>query len=390
GVEQGAIAVVNPLGWDRAEVVTVAGLGGSGVVAVEDLGSGTITPGQYGPEGLSFLARVGAFGTAAYRAGGPWSGAATPVPPSDRQGHELHLRDERPRGMSAWELGALAQETILVASEPITVEDGPVRLVQEVRYQARSSAVTQRIVSYAHTPRVDFHTTIEWREPGNAEVGIPGLKASFTALLRRPEAWFETPFGAVERPAGGAEVPALRWAAVESAHDGKGYAVLNDCKYGYDALGGRLRLSLVRTAYDPDTASDIGMHQCTYSLVPYTGEWRAAEITRQAAGLNQPLLARVAGASAGAAAPAWRPVVAPGPVVMSCFKAARQGSGRVVRLYESTGRPAPSSVGGIPPGAEVWEATVTEDPLHRLDVDPAGQVALAFRPWQVRTLLITG
>jgi alpha-mannosidase len=76
-----------------------------------------------------------------------------------------------------------------------------------------------------------------------------------------------------------------------------------------------------------------------------------------------------------------------GGALVSCFKAARRGRGTVVRVYEPHGRSATSTVAGVPEGAEVWEVTVTEDRVCRLEA-VAGVVTLALRPWQVRTLLV--
>ena len=87
----------------------------------------------------------------------------------------------------------------------------------------------------SRSPRVDFRTQVDWQELGSPAAGVPNLKVAFTARLPECQAWFETPFAAVQRPCDGQEVPALRWADVGGA--AYGMALLNDSKYGYDALG---------------------------------------------------------------------------------------------------------------------------------------------------------
>jgi alpha-mannosidase len=74
-------------------------------------------------------------------------------------------------------------------------------------------------------------------------------------------------------------------------------------------------------------------------------------------------------------------------VVIGCLKPAADGSGRVLRLYESTGQTAEVEVHGLPSGAHAWEMTVTEDKIAECIVLD-GRIRLDFHPWQVKTLLV--
>ncbi|HZP80682.1 MAG TPA: glycoside hydrolase family 38 C-terminal domain-containing protein [Chthonomonadaceae bacterium] len=302
----------------------------------------------------------------------------------------LQLVEEYPHGMTAWHYDEVHTDfSLLRGATTRVVESGPARLVLEVQHSLRSSKITQRIHFYRDLARVDFQTDVDWQEIGNAEVGIPNLKAAFTARMPQCEAWYETPFAAVQRPSDGQEVPALRWADVGGPD--YGFALLNDSKYGYDALGCRLRLTLLRSAYDPDAISDVGQHAIRYSFVPHPGDWRGARIVRQGQGFNQPLLAREVSSSAPTGSTSHRgflpQVVGDSSVTIACLKMAYNGSGRVVRLYESAGRTVEARLEGLPDEARVWETNIVEDNLRELPVHNGG-VTLAFRPWQVRTLLV--
>jgi alpha-mannosidase len=408
------IAVVNPLGWDRTDVVCVAGVTGSGAVLVR-ANNGESVIGQHTDDGLVFVATVPAFGTAVYQVGDAADVDADSMPVDEDERYlnvggnrirkeagvlttlkdfrpelahnVLTVQDEHPHEMSAWDIRDVHTEhSLLRGAETTVVERGPVRTVVEVRHRVRRSTITERVAFYAALPRIDFDAEIDWQEPGGEEAGVPSLKVSFAAPLARPEAWFETPFGAVERPADGQESPALRWAAVQGGQaGGRGFAVLNDSRHGYDALGSRLRLTLVRTAYSPDPASDMGRHRTRFALLPYEGDWRDgdAAVVRQAAGFNRPLIATTAGTPAEAAA-RWRPVVE-GTAVVSGLKRRRteHGTEWVLRLYDATGRGATARF-DPPPHARVYEATITEDRVR--PVDPT--TTLTLRPWQVLTLVI--
>ena len=252
------------------------------------------------------------------------------------------LLEERIHPMSAWHLDeVISESSLLDGAVTEVVETGPVRSVVKVERAFRNSRIEQLIVLYNQLPRIDFETVLDWQEPSGPETGIPNLKVAFNARLPETEAWYESPSGAARRPADGQEVPALRWADVGGSE--YGLALLNDRRHGHDALGGRLRLTLVRSAFDPDPASDFGTHRLRYSLVPHPGDWREAGIPRQAAEFNQPLLPHLPSARPGSTSrqrQSWRPRLAGSPnVQLAALKPAQNGRGVVLRLQETFGRP---------------------------------------------------
>ncbi len=158
-------------------------------------------------------------------------------------------------------------------------------------------------------------------------------------------------FRRLRRPADGREVPALRWADVSEGRR-YGLSLLNDCKYGHQAHGNTLGLTLVRASYEPDVNPDEGLHRFTYSLYPHAADWDAGGTLQQAAQLNQPLVAVVTDGHSGRKrfAGKWielamRPIeAAPGQAVLSALKLAedqpKDGVAVILRLYEATGHPA--------------------------------------------------
>jgi alpha-mannosidase len=171
--------------------------------------------------------------------------------------------------------------------------------------------------------------------------------------------------------------------------------VLNESKYGYDALGPRLRLTLIRNAYEPDPASDLGRHEFSYAIVPTLGDWRREQVPEQGIGFNQPLLACVAG-EAGDAADAgeargvgWRPEVEPSAgIVCAQLKIAEMQNGaRALRFYDSVGAGGVVTIGALPDGAWVRDASVVEDPGAPVPVS-GSRAEIRLRPSQVRTVLI--
>jgi len=303
----------------------------------------------------------------------------------------LQLLEEHPHGMTAWQIHEVHTEySLLRGAETRVIETGPARCVLEVTHKLRKSTISQRIIFYRDLPRIDFDTRIDWQELGNKEAGVPNLKLAFTARMQDCQAWFETPFAAVRRPADGQESPALRWADVGG--DDYGFAILNDTKHGYDALGNRLRLTLVRSAYDPDAISDIGQHRVRCSFMPHPGNWRDAGVVEAGMSFNQPLLARGPGQQLARGVeprPAGvRPAISGAPTIkIACLKQARNGRGMIIRLYESAGRTGEVRLHNLPHAA-LYETNIIEDPIKQLE-SSAQSVSLLFRRWQVRTILAT-
>ena len=299
----------------------------------------------------------------------------------------LQLLEEDFHGMSAWHLDEVSRETSLLSGATTeVVESGPVRLVLRVTRSLGKTSIAQLITFYRDLGRIDFQADLDWQHAPDPTAGLPNLKVAFTASMLECQAWFETPYAAAQREPDGQEVPALRWA--DMGGEQYGIALLNDSKYGYDVLGNRIRLTLVRSGADPDPISDLGEHSIRYALMPHPGSWRDAGVVQEAAGFNQPLIARLA-SKPGAGGDPWRPRASSGSVLLSCLKPAHDGAGRVLRLYESAGRAGEVELSGFREGQRVFDASVVEERIRELPA-PGGVLRLSCRPWQVRTLLVEG
>jgi alpha-mannosidase len=258
--------------------------------------------------------------------------------------NRLQILWEQPHSMSAWNIGDIARvDNLIAGAEVKVIEAGPVRAAVEVRRRFLNSAMTQRIVLYRGLRRIDFETEVDWHERGSAHQDAPMLRATFAPFLGQTRATFEIPFAGLERPADGREVPAQRWADVSEVD--YGVSLLNDGKYGHQAHGNTLGLTLVRASYEPDVNPDEGLHRFTYSFYPHLGDWRAAGTIRRAAEFNQPALVTVTDGHAGPLRPGqpWLRC-APENVQVSAIKLAEDqpaaGKTIIVRLYETHGRPA--------------------------------------------------
>ena len=88
-------------------------------------------------------------------------------------------------------------------------------------------------------PGVDVTMTVDWHER------LRMLKLALPLALENPRVTASAPYGCIGRGANGEEEPCQAW--VDLSDDAGGLTLVNDSKYGYDALGGELRLSVLRS-----------------------------------------------------------------------------------------------------------------------------------------------
>ena len=157
---------------------------------------------------------------------------------------------------------------------------GPYKASIEVDLRIHESTFTLTYELRAGDPKLYLHFKGVWFQRGTRETGIPTLRFAFPLALTEAKGRYEIPFGAVDRSLNrGEEVPALQWAQVTGQSDGKpaGCLLLNDSKYGHALDGSTLRLTLIRSSYDPDILPEIGQHEVHVALQPLAAEMPVAE-----------------------------------------------------------------------------------------------------------------
>jgi alpha-mannosidase len=305
-------------------------------------------------------------------------------------GNVLQATVDEPETMSAWELGLKGSpETLGSAGATVeVVESGPVRAVLRVRTPFRNSLFVQDLILYAGLARLDVRASADWQERNLM------IKVAFPVNVKSGQAEFEIPYGSVTRPADGTEVPALRWVDISDAASSSGLSVLNDGKYGFDAKGTMVRMSVVHGATSPDPEADRGRHEFRYSLYPHAGTWREADTIRRGLELNSGLITRTGMVHKGALS-AERSFVraAPANVVLSGFKMESGYNSRniIVRVYEAFGKKTEAKI-SFPWPVRAEETDLIERPVKgRVRLDSAGEdnaITVPLAAYEIKTLRI--
>jgi len=295
---------------------------------------------------------------------------------------------EVPHGMSAWIIGGISRVENLVRNASVEfTEDGPVRGTVKVVHKFSNSTITQHISLYRGIPRLDFHTLVDWKETSDEKTDAPMLKASFTPILKDSKATFEIPFGYIERPCDGREVPALRWVDLS---DGKyGISLLNDSKYGFDVKGNTVRMTLVRTSYSPDTRPDYGEHEILYSIYPHKGDWKEAQTFRRGYEVNHPLECITVTDPSSGSLPETKSFiqVEPENVVVSCAKKAEDSDDIIIRMYDATGEGAEAELTLGFEAKRASEVDLMEKEIAQLELKN-GKINMSVKPFEIKTTAI--
>jgi alpha-mannosidase len=307
-------------------------------------------------------------------------------------GNKLQAFVDTPKDYDAWNIDAGFEKVFtdldMVDSVKL-VEHSPLRAVLRITRHWQASTFVEDIAVYNDLPRVVVTDDIDWHEKHKL------LKAAFPLAASGPFATYEIPYGSIERPTtrnnsvedAKFEVPALRWADVGNAQNG--FSLINESKYGYDAKGNMLRLSLLRSPTWPDPDADQGRQQFSYALYPHAGDWKQALTMRQGYDFNYRLSAMQMEPHAGSM-PANTSFLKTDQenVVVTAVKKTEDGDGLLVRFFEWAGKGGNVTV-TLPKGVtSATLANLMEKPEGAaLPVADGQKVTVPVTPYQIQTVI---
>ena len=302
-------------------------------------------------------------------------------------GNRLRIYEDKPIYYDNWDIDVFYTEKYWDLDEPVSIvvtSEGPLCLQITVNRSFMHSRMTQDIRFYAHSPRIDFNTWVDWKEHQYL------LKAGFPVDVHTDEAAFDIQFGNVVRKThtntswdrARFESCGHKW--MDVSESGYGVSLLNDCKYGHSVREGCIELTLIKSGIEPNPDTDNEEHVFTYSLYPHQGTWREADTQKEAADLNQPLSAvngGMPGESYGFAG------VKGDSVVLETVKRSEDGNGIILRLYESRNKRVNAKVSLSCAPVTVTECNLLEEPVDEaggLMIDRDG-FSFVIKPYEIKT-----
>ena len=340
-------------------------------------------------------------------------------------GNLLETFVDKPKEYDAWNIGWPYEQTkkeLLDAEEVTLVENTSVRAVVRVKKRFQKSSFVQDICVYPEVARVDVHMHADWHEQHVM------LKVAFPLAIAPLNATYEIPYGTIERPAiphvpGKPPVPfteateigkrlqkydpllaqeaefevcAQRWG--DLSENGRGFSLLNNCKYGYDTVEkGTLRLTLLRSPISPVPASDPndlyadqGPHDFTYSMYPHAGGWREANTELRGYELNYPLHTFSSEVHEGSLPAAYSFVqIEPRNVILTALKKAEDDNSLIFRFFEFEGRASQVRLTLPEAGSRAVETNLMEKEEQPLSLHSGGkEILMSIMPYEIKSVKV--
>ncbi|MHB0935521.1 MAG: alpha-mannosidase [Armatimonadota bacterium] len=283
----------------------------------------------------------------------------------------LEYAVERPHGMTAWSIDNTGPTEYPQMTALRRTLDGPFKAAIEVDLTVHESNFTLTYEVHAGDPRLYVGIKGVWFQRGTPQTGVPALSFALPLNLKNATGRYEIPFGAIDRAWNeGEEVPALRWAQVTGTADGKsaGCLLANDSKYGHSLDGSTLRLTLIRSSYDPDILPEIGQHEMRLAIMPFAGELPVAQAIHAGQDINHALRPVGTDVHAGTLPAEAQLVQVTGDACLSAVKKAEEGNAIIVRLFNPTEKPAVAGL-TVNPALGTVKCATTVDLLERA-LDP--------------------
>jgi alpha-mannosidase len=310
-------------------------------------------------------------------------------------GNLLQTFVDKPPKQDAWEIKFDEQFWDLKQPQEVkVVESGPVRAVVRVTHKFQSSTFVQDISISAGVPRVDVDMQADWHEQHIL------LKVGFPVDVQTKVATYEIPYGTIQRPTtrdtpaekAKFEVPALRWG--DLSDESHGLSLLNASKYGYDAKGNVIRLSLLRAATYPgangECCTDQGFHEFRYALYPHKGDWETGGTMRQGYALNYPLIPLATGAHGGPL-PARHSFagIANDNAILTVVKKAEDDDALIFRFYEFAGRKSSVRLQLPDKATGAFETNLMEKQERAAKLEADGrEVVIPTGPYEIKTVKV--
>ena len=264
------------------------------------------------------------------------------------------------------------------------VANGPVLAIVRAEYAYEHSTIAQDIIIYKTLPRIDFATTVDWKEKQYL------LKAHFPVDVFYNAATYDVQYGNVTRAThkntswdvARFEVCHHKW--MDVSESGYGVSILNDCKYGCSIDENSMALTLLKSSTHPAPDADQCLHTFTYSLMPHMGDWRKGNTISQAYSLNMPMTAHVSGGKGDQELTTYS-TDTPG-VIIESVKQQLDGQNTIVRMYECYGARVQTRL-TLPAAKHVYLTNLMEQADRELPIEN-GQVVLDFKPYEIVTVMV--
>ena len=299
--------------------------------------------------------------------------------------NRVRMYQDIPSAFDAWDVDSMYKLQPVALPEKAEIRvlaAGPLFGQLEIRRKLNNSEMVQKVTLRRDSRQVEFQTEINWQERHKL------LKVSFPVDYHVREALHEIQFGYLPRPTHRSrqfdqdrfEVCNHKWTAL--AEPGRGFAILNDSKYGVDVLDNTISLTLLKSALAPDMTADRGKQVFTYAFTFWNTPFMESGLVRQGYELNVPVRVQEGGCGSRSLFG-----IDAENIILETVKPPEDGrSGELVlRLYEAMGTGTRAVLSTSLLIQSAYQTDMLENIQTQLDIVD-GKVSLDFRPFEIKTL----
>lgn len=297
----------------------------------------------------------------------------------------FNLYQDIPSHYEAWDIDSMRKKVPCRDDSPsiIIQEQGTLYCEIKVEKKLHQSTITQWIRLEHNSRMVTFRTRIDWQETQKL------LKVNFPVTITTDEMISEIQFGHIKRPNHKSreydrdrfEVCNHKWSALTEQN--RGFALLNDSKYGISCEGNQMELTLLKSAIFPDESADKGIQEFTYALTLWNGSLASSKVVQKAYELNvDPIICK------GIRADGSLLTTDNTNIIIDCVKKSEHDDGAIViRAYECMGSRSRTKIHFNFPVWKCSERNMLEEVKWNLPIDN-GAIDLVFRAFEVKTLVL--
>lgn len=304
--------------------------------------------------------------------------------------NDIRMYKDIPVDYEAWDIDTSYEYCPVELNEKASFElvsAGPLKAAIKITRRINESDMVQTVSLTENSRRVDFDTTVEWRELHKM------IKVCFDVDYHSEEALHDIQFGYVKRPNHRSrrydfdrfEVANHKWTAL--AEQDRGFAVLNDCKYGVNVLGTSINLTLLRAPFSPDPECDRGTQRFVYSFYAYNGSFKDSGIYKEGYDLNVP-----AEVVSGSFFSLPAVTVSEDNIILESLKPAEDGSGDyILRFYEAMHTKTRADIKLRLSCSSVCSCNMLETDCKETEftkTEDGVAIPLEFRPFEIKTLRV--
>lgn len=303
------------------------------------------------------------------------------------RGNVLQMFEDKPMAHEAWDIDIFYQEKMREVKDLQSVElieVGNLKAVIRFKYKYMNTTISQDMIVYVNSSRIDFKTNVDWREKKQL------LKVAFVVDIRSTMATYDVQFGNVKRPThwntswdrARFESVAQQW--VDLSERNYGVSLLNNCKYGHDIKDNVMRLTLLKSATHPDPVQDQGEQNFTYSLLPHSGDFIDGNTVKHAYELNQPLRAIKGMLNSEVKKQLFK--FNDANILVDAIKKAEDEDMIIIRFHDYSGSRQNVSIDSDYEITGWMETNLMEKPIENLRNE--NSINVVVNPYEIKTLMI--